>query len=163
TLPVALVAHDEPPANGLPIFWLVRVLVVSVGVPFFVVSTTGPLLQRWFARSGRPGASDPYFLSVAANVGGIIALLAYPAAFERLLRLADQSRLWTIVYALFAVLMIASIAAIRRQSFVGGQESRVSHESLVDSRLSTYDSRPSTTQTLVWLALAFIPSSLMLG
>jgi hypothetical protein len=188
TLPIALAAHDEPPADGLPILWLVRVLVVSVGVPFFVVSTTGPLLQRWFARSGRPGAGDPYFLSVAGNIGSIIALLAYPAALERTLRLADQSRLWTIMYASFAVLMIASIAAVRRQSLVGSQESSVSRESPVgsqesehdresrvgqstvgsglstrDSRLSTLDSRLSTTNAFPWLALSFIPSSLMLG
>ena len=59
TLPIALAVHEDPPANGTPIFWLARVLVFSVGVPFFVVSTSGPLLQRWFARTDRPGANDP--------------------------------------------------------------------------------------------------------
>src|SRR5438067_1577195 len=68
-LPIALAAHDGPPPGSLPILWLARVLLFSVGIPFFVVSTTGPLLQRWFARSGRPGAQDPYFLSVAGNIG----------------------------------------------------------------------------------------------
>src|SRR5499427_2646486 len=47
-LPVAVAAGD-PPADGTPIFWLARVLFASVGIPFFVASTTGPLLQRWFA------------------------------------------------------------------------------------------------------------------
>src|SRR5215475_11585682 len=94
-LPVALAAHDDPPAGGTPIFWLARVLVVSVGVPFFVVSTTGPLLQRWFARTAHARAGDPYFLSVAGNVGSIAALLAYPTGLEPTLRLVEQSWLWT--------------------------------------------------------------------
>src|SRR5262249_22158601 len=71
-LPV-VVAPGDPPAGGTPILWLVRVLALSVGIPFFVASTTGPLLQRWFARTSHAHARDPYFLSVAGNVGSIAA------------------------------------------------------------------------------------------
>ncbi len=183
-LPVGLAAHDDPPADGLPILWLARVLVVSVGVPFFVVSTTGPLLQRWFARSGRPGAHDPYFLSVAGNVGSMAALIAYPLGLERMLRLGEQSWVWTLAYGVFAIAMLASVLVAYRQSSVA------SHQSSVDSRrssvgdesavvrppsvagLATEDSRPVTDDRrlktaprvqLSWIALAFIPSSLMLG
>ena len=180
-LPVGLAAHDDPPADGLPILWLARVLVVSVGVPFFVVSTTGPLLQRWFARSGRPGADDPYFLSVAGNVGSIAALIAYPLGLESTFRLAEQSRLWAIVYAVFVVAMMAAVAIAYRQSSVtshqspvdGHQSSDASHQSSVDDaplttddvRLKTEDRRPTTARHthLSWVALAFVPSSLMLG
>ena len=91
TLPIALGAHADPPQSGTPILWLARLLLFTVGFPFFVVSTSGPLLQRWFARTDHPAASDPYFLSVAGNLGSIVALLAYPAGFEPRLRLADQS------------------------------------------------------------------------
>src|SRR5215211_9032825 len=55
TLPVVLGAQNsEPPATGMPIGWLLRVLLVTVGLPFFLVSSSGPLLQRWFARTDHP-------------------------------------------------------------------------------------------------------------
>lgn len=155
TLPIALSAHDDPPADGLPILWLARVLLFSVGVPFFVVSTTGPLLQRWFARSGRPGAHDPYFLSVAGNLGSIAALLAYPAGLEPMLRLADQSSLWAGCYATFVVLMIFSIIV----SFRGARGEPT------DAALPASSVEPpvSWQRKLRWVALSFVPSSLMLG
>src|SRR5438105_10737060 len=80
TLPVVLVTRGDPPATGMPVFWLLRVLAVTVGIPFFLVSTSSPLLMRWFARTDHPSAQDPYFLSVAGNLGSVFALLAYPAA-----------------------------------------------------------------------------------
>jgi len=156
TLPVALAAHDEPPANGTPIFWLARVLVFSVGVPFFVVSTSGPLLQRWFARTDRPGAKDPYFLSVAGNLGSIAALLAYPAGLEPRLRLADQSWLWAACYTTFALLMIVSVALAYRS--VSAQPAAAGAAITEEPREAV-----SVRQRLRWVALAFIPSSLMLG
>src|SRR5262245_18384862 len=149
TLPVALAAHEDPPADGMPILWLARVLLFSVGVPFFVISTTGPLLQRWLARTGRPGAEDPYFLSVAGNLGSIVALLATPAGLEPTLRLADQSWLWAAIYGVFVVLMIASVAIAYRQSSVASRHSpvisRQSPSSISQSPLSD-DQRPATDQ-----------------
>jgi len=156
TLPVALAAHDEPPADGTPIFWLARVLVLSVGVPFFVVSTSGPLLQRWFARTDRPGAKDPYFLSVAGNLGSVAALLAYPAGLEPRLRLADQSWLWAACYATFALLMIVSVTLAYRS--VSAQPVATANATADEPRAIV-----SVRQRLRWVALAFIPSSLMLG
>ena len=74
-LPIVVAAqHSEPPASGIPVGWLLRVLLVTVGIPFFLVSSSGPLLQRWFARTDHPRARDPYFLSVAGNIGSIFAL-----------------------------------------------------------------------------------------
>ncbi len=155
-LPVALAAHDEPPSSGTPIFWLARVLLFSVGVPFFVVSTSGPLLQRWFARTNRPGAQDPYFLSVAGNLGSIAALLAYPAGLEPRLRLAEQSWLWAGCYAAFVLLMIVSVVLAYRTV---SDQPAPSDSTAPDSQAEAI----SVRQKLRWVALAFIPSSLMLG
>jgi SAM-dependent methyltransferase len=152
-LPVALAAHDEPPAAGMPILWLARVLLVSVGVPFFVASTSGPLLQRWFARTGHARARDPYFLSVAGNLGSIVALLAYPAGLEPTLRLADQSWLWAAIYGAFVSLMLGSIWIACRSSQAAAPTAE--------------QASPATSvpvgHRLRWIALAFVPSSLMLG
>ena len=67
-----------------------RTFVGSVGLPFFIVSTSAPLLQRWFASTGHPAAPDPYFLYGASNLGSLLALLAYPLLIEPLVRLTRQ-------------------------------------------------------------------------
>src|SRR5207302_3679108 len=92
-IPIVLATGGDPPV-GMPVLWLLRVLVLTVGIPFFMVSTTSPLLLRWFARTDHPSAQDPYFLSVAGNVGSVVALVAYPVVVEPTLRLADQSWMW---------------------------------------------------------------------
>ena len=107
-LPIVVATqHNEPPATGMPIGWLLRVLLVTVGIPFFLVSSSGPLLQRWFTRTDHPRARDPYFLSVAGNIGSIFALLAYPALLEPSLRLAEQSSIWTAGYVALVLLTTA--------------------------------------------------------
>jgi hypothetical protein len=54
-------------------------LSVTVGLPFLVLSTTSPLIQHWFSRTGHAHAQDPYFLYRASNLGGALGLLSYPA------------------------------------------------------------------------------------
>lgn len=116
-LPIVVAAqHSEPPATGMPIAWLLRVLLVTVGIPFFLVSSSGPLLQRWFSRTDHPRARDPYFLSVAGNIGSIFALLAYPALLEPSLRLAEQSSIWTVGYVALVLLTAACFYFAYRQS-----------------------------------------------
>ena len=88
-LPIA-VARSDPPAEG-PAVWLLGTLFVSVGLPFFAVATTSPLLQRWYAGTQARGARDPYFLSVASNFGCLVALLAYPVLIEPGLTLSEQA------------------------------------------------------------------------
>ena len=84
---------------------LLATLFVSVGLPFFAVSTTSPLLQRWYAGTRSRGAADPYFLSVASNLGCLAALLAYPILIEPTLKLSEQSDWWRWGYLLYAGLV----------------------------------------------------------
>lgn len=149
-LPIALGANNDPPP-GLPFLWLMRVLILMIGVPFFVASTTGPLLQRWFARTDHRLAGDPYFLSIAGNVGSMVALVAYPLLVEPTLRLGDQRWLWTMAYGAF----VASTALC---CVLASRTSR-----------ATVETRPTLSddldwgRRLRWVGLAFVPSSLMLG
>src|SRR5262249_49519679 len=53
-LPIGIPQNWSPPGESTPVPWLLAALVVGVGVPFFVVSTSAPLLQRWFAATGHP-------------------------------------------------------------------------------------------------------------
>ena len=64
--------------------------------PFFVLSTSAPLLQRWFFALGAPRARDPYFLYAASNAGSMLALLAYPVVLEPLVGLRRQTELWAL-------------------------------------------------------------------
>src|SRR6516165_8645399 len=100
-LPLDL-AKTTPTADTMPGLWLISRLAISVGPPFFALSATAPLLQRWFSRTDHPAAADPYFLYAASNAGSLLALLAYPLLVEPNLPLPVQSRAWALGLALVA-------------------------------------------------------------
>jgi len=78
---------------------IVRVLALSVGVPFFILATTGPLIQAWqsvsHGGSESESSASPYRLYALSNIGSLLALISYPFLFEPNLRLQDQSWLWS--------------------------------------------------------------------
>ena len=99
TLPLGVPAASADTADGNPALVLLGLLTVSVGLPFFVVSSTAPLLQRWLVHTDHPAGKDPYFLYRASNFGSVLGLVSYPLLFEPRLTLDDQGRLWTWGYA----------------------------------------------------------------
>ena len=110
-LPVAIGPGWREPAPDMPVFWLLGLLAVAGGLPFFAVSANSPLLQAWFAESGHAGARDPYFLYAASNLGSFAALVAYPFVIEPRMRVSEQSVTWLEVYYSLLVLVGASVAA----------------------------------------------------
>jgi SAM-dependent methyltransferase len=148
-LPVALPAHAEPPA-GRPTLWLLGLLAVAAGLPFFVVTTASPVLQRWFAASGEEAGADPYFLYAAGNAGSLLALLAYPFLIEPRLTLDAQAKLWSAGYGLFVVLL-------------GLSARRVLAADLTVVPAAPLSARIPGRTRLRWIAMAAVPSSLMLG
>ncbi len=156
-LPIAAAGAAAPAALNHPNLWLLRRLTISVGLPFFVVATGAPLLQRWFAATGHPAAGDPYFLYTASNIGSMAALLSYPLLIEPHLRLAEQSQFWSVGYGALVVMVWACAIALWRSS---GQARPATHARGTEPR----GTRPLTAgQRMLWLLLAFAPSSLMLG
>jgi SAM-dependent methyltransferase len=146
---------EAPPTEstlGLTV-WLIRTIVGTVGLPFFVVSTTGPLIQRWFSRTDHPRAGDPYFLYAASNIGSALGLLGYPFLLESNWNLAGQSFFWAAGYFVLAVMLVAcGVSAIRsraRAEVVAAESERA--ESVSWGRRG------------VWVLLAAVPSSLMIG
>ena len=176
-LPLAVGAGSQPPGERSPILWLLAQLTVTVGVPFVVVSTTAPLLQRWFASTGHPSAADPYFLYAASNAGSLLALLAYPAVLEPTLRLTQQTWAWAATYAVFVLLVLCCAVAMRRtRSGSADSGGAVTAESSSRTPATTEVSQPGAelhgappaeqltlARRLGWVFLAFVPSSLMLG
>ena len=136
-----------------PTLWLLENLLFSVGVPFFILSASNPLLQSWFSRSQHYLAGDPYFLYAASNAGSLIALVAFPVVLEPSLVLNEQYWLWRVGFAVLAtltcVIALASkpLTKERRNSAI---------ESDANNKLPVW-------RRLRWVALAFVPSSLMLG
>src|SRR5207249_237660 len=98
--PVSPIRSLAPQGSEYPFFGIVVLLLVTIGLPFFVVSTSAPLLQSWFAATGHKDARDPYFLYAASNLGSLLALIAYPALIEPSLTLARQAWLWAGGYLL---------------------------------------------------------------
>jgi hypothetical protein len=149
-LPLGLPAGWSPPPDASPIPWLLALLGVSVGLPFLAVAATAPLLQAWFARSGHPAAADPYFLYAASNLGSILALLAYPFLIEPALPVSLQRLAWTGGYAaLCALIALCGLGA-------GGR-------ALPPAPAADEAAAPSAREQARWVALAFAPSSLLLG
>ncbi len=139
-----------------PTGWLLVLLLTSVGLPFFVVATTAPLLQIWFAETGHESAKDPYFLYGASNLGSMLALLGYPILMEPNLTLARQSTLWAVAYGTLAALTMAC-------AFVVLRAPRGLSPPVDRSTMDAAPGPPRVSQRLTWVALAFVPSSLLLG
>ncbi len=157
-LPLRLGPGQVPPAGGNPVAWLLWTMAVTVGPPFLLLSTTGPLVQRWFAHTGHVHARDPYFLYAASNVGSMLGLLAYPFVIEPRLSVAEQSRLWAIGYGVLIVFIGACALVTRRSMSV--------HRAVgldLGGPAPPLNERVDRWRRLRWLALAFAPSSLMLG
>jgi len=79
-------------------------LLRTVGIAFFVLSTTGIIFQSWFASSRMPDRNNPYFIYAVSNLGSFAALLTYPFIFEAFLDLDKQIALWREGYAIFFLL-----------------------------------------------------------
>ena len=96
-------ASLRPQGEEAPVGAIVLILAASVGLPYFCLATTGPLLQHWFARSV-PGASQSvYRLYALSNVGSLLALLSFPYVFEPWLDLPTLGRGWMVGFWLFAL------------------------------------------------------------
>jgi spermidine synthase len=105
TLPLAASAAWKPAGGEDPTWRIFGLLATSVGLPYFALSTTGPLVQAWYARS-HPGKS-PYRLFALSNLGSMLALLSYPAVVEPLLPLRLQTAIWSGGFVVFAILCTA--------------------------------------------------------
>ena len=101
-LPIAPNEHWKPLGDEEPVSHILLLLVATVGLPYFLLASTSPLLQAWFAR-GRPG-EDPYRLFAISNLGSLLALVGYPFVVEPYLGNQEQVWAWSGLFAAFALL-----------------------------------------------------------
>lgn len=149
-LPIDITSAWSPWHEANPQVGLLLLLTTGVGLPFFVLAATAPLLQSWLARTAHPTARDPYYLYVASNLGSVLVLLSYPTWIEMMLPIPAQLELWQAIYwPLVGVFLICGATALR---WPGAPLDHPAAGAIL----------PISGQIL-WLALAFVPSSLMLG
>jgi hypothetical protein len=151
TLPIAV--STATVTAGDPVAGVLRLSALSVGAPFFVLATSAPLLQRWFAAAQRRGSVDPYFLYAASNVGSFTSLILYPTIIEPALALSTQTRAWSIGYSAAVVLTVVCAWVMWRCA----PESSSVAESAGNADVVTWGRRAR------WIGLSFVPSSLMLA
>lgn len=156
-LPLGIDSAFGAPGVGAPVLWLLEVLTLSIGAPFAILSASAPLLQAWYVRSAAQvsEAGNPYILYSASNLGSMLALLCYPTIVEPSLSVHSQSTGWSLGYFGFCILMATIGMVVWRKTLpapVGATQSTVAAPA-----------SPSWRARLQWLALAAVPSSLMLG
>ncbi len=124
-------------------------LLIMIGIPYFLLATTGPLLQYWFAIKE---AREPYQFYILSNLGSFIALGTYPFVIEPLFRLSTQRGIWTALFILFAVLY-----GVLAYHFLRAARSREfsSHENTRDDGVISY------TKRIQWMLYATLPAMLM--
>ena len=150
------------PSDKLPAFHVLLSLAELCGIPFFLLAAGAPLLQNQFAHSDDAHANDPYFLYAASNVGSLLGLLTYPFLIQPYTGLHAQIHDWSFLvkinWILLAIVLIPLVLRKKPQQSNGTPV--VSQEELLTAKSTE---AISTKQVLLWIALAALPSSLLLG
>jgi hypothetical protein len=151
-LPIYPKIRFQPAGGDDPILGILGVLAFTVGLPYFLLSTTGPLMQACYARQYK--GALPYRLFALSNAGSMFALVSYPFLFEPVYTTHQQAGMWSIGYTVFLVL--CGITAVRAGAFVAGTEAAAyaSEEKVV---------RPGARQYWLWMGLAACASVLLLA
>jgi hypothetical protein len=144
--PITPSADMRPADVSFPVFHILFLLLVSVGLPYFALAANGPLMQAWFSRAfPEKSYARLYALS---NVGSLLGLLAYPVLVEPSLTLRGQGWAWTGGFALFAI--VAGVLSYRARTENG-------------STIATTSERPSTSLRVLWIILSGTASLFLLS
>lgn len=161
TLPIIPSDWWKPEDGNMPAYRILVLLAAKVGAPYFLLSTTGPLIQAWFALAN-PGKS-PYRLYALSNVGSLGALLTYPFIFERFLTVNVQGWMWSAAFVGFAALAGGMGLWIWR--IAAGLAADEPIEATIVDRppAKPADAAPQWYHQLLWLTLAALPSMAFLA
>ncbi|MBI3468631.1 MAG: fused MFS/spermidine synthase [Planctomycetes bacterium] len=168
-LPIAPKEFLKPTGSESPQFQILLLLLVTIGAPYLMLSSTGPLLQSWFSRTH--AGRSPYRLYSLSNVGSLLALLCYPFLVEPYVRLWHQAMAWSIGFALFVLLCGWCAIQVRRKAdgfdldlpgpakepAAGEPPASRSHPPAVPSH------RPTFSDITLWLLLSMAGSVMLLA
>ena len=182
--PIGVAERLAPTDGSSAILSVLAILTFCIGIPFFVVSTSATLLQKWFTYTGHPSARDPYFLYAASNFGSLISLLGYPIFIEPNMTQGAQTWFWAVGFVgLAALIAFCGWAAVNplgvppgaTLSPAGAKVARQTVGTALTGGESPHgpkaggsaaapgEAPPTWGRMAKWTLLAFVPSSLMLG
>jgi hypothetical protein len=150
SLPILPNARWKPTGAGDPLLEILGLLAATVGLPYFLLSSTSPLLQSWYSRLN--GGAMPYRFFALSNAGSMAGLLAYPVLIEPYIGTTQQAWIWSIAYGTFAV--ICATVAIK---------SRAAHMQAAEAAAAETGPAPTWGDRLLWMGLAAAASALMLA
>jgi spermidine synthase len=154
SLPIIPDASWKPSGEDDPTWRILGLLAVTIGLPYFLLSTTGPLVQAWFARTFPAGTV--YRLFALSNFGSLLALISYPFVFEPWITSLAQSWMWSAAYVAFAVLCAASaVYSVRAQPSSAGAAEAPTEPSP--------GPRPGPRDYLAWVLLSAMGAFMLLA
>ncbi|MEZ0394951.1 MAG: fused MFS/spermidine synthase [Anaerolineales bacterium] len=152
--PITPSAAWKPAVNVFPVWEIFKLLVISVGLPYFLLSSNSPLMQAWFHR--RFPARTAYRLYALSNLGSFLALVSYPVLIEPRLRLSEQGWMWSLLYLVYAGLAgYGALRALRGEQAAGAEERPAASAEAAP--------RPAGRLYLLWILLAATASILLLA
>jgi hypothetical protein len=146
-LPIGIQDWGDISQTSSPLQNILLLLTVSIGLPYFILSSTGPLIQRWltYIEIGKL----PYQLYSLSNVGSLLALISFPFLFEPLLTTTQQSNYWTFGYGCYALLLVTLLLKMSKLSFTSVEQS--TQQALDKSVVTT-----TLLDKVLWIALAMV-------
>ncbi len=154
-LPIYPSDYWKPVNSFSPTWGIVSLLAAKIGVPYFLLSTTGPLLQAWYSRKHK--GAMPYRLYALSNAGSMFALLSYPFLFEPVFTTHQQAFFWSVAYGAF--IAICALTALRSRGPVEAPPSRSQEVAVAEEEAP----KPPAEHYWLWLLLPAVASVLLLA
>jgi SAM-dependent methyltransferase len=155
-LPIYPNVSWKPAGGSDPTMEILGLLAVTVGLPYFLLSTTGPLLQAWYAR--RYQGAMPYRLYALSNAGSMLALITYPVLFEPSFTTHQQSGMWSWSFGVFAALCAFTALVSGR----GGQGGETTEAAVLAAGWQA-KACPTAKTYVMWLLLPAMTSVMLLA
>ncbi|MEY3664599.1 MAG: hypothetical protein RLZZ153_781 [Pseudomonadota bacterium] len=166
TLPVAADASWKGTTLDNPSLAVLAVLAMACGVPYLLLSTTGPLMQAWYARSSQAAGVEakPYRLYALSNLASMLALLTYPIFVEPAMAVEAQALTWSAVYCLFVIAALGTVKLAWKSALVTQQSQSASAGASASGQGdSARTGAPGLSECLLWIGLSATASILLLS
>lgn len=160
-LPIYPNPEWKPASADGPALHIILLTMYCVGLPYFLVSSTGPLLQAWFSRTLT--GESPYRLYALSNIGSLLGLVSYPFVVEPLLPTGAQALLWSGLFVIFALACSTSAVVMVRSAAGNRQAASEPVDGSSAASAGEQAAAPSWSLRALWFALAMTPSVMLLA
>ncbi len=158
SLPIIPADSWKPTGLETPIWRVLGLLALAVGLPYLILSTTGPIIQAWYARAANK--STVYRLYALSNAGSLLALLVYPFVVEPLFDLHRQAILWTSAFGMYMFFMLACSYVVRNSATTLSEDSLTAQDDITEL---DGGARPRWFQYAGWIFFPMVASLLFLA